>query len=132
MKTIGVMDGPYYIKASMNKFYSNTRLLINSSTMSGITTGYYFCDVYYCYATVKLPDNYLKVAINNPTQSGYSDLNSLTIGVNFTMTTTGAGTFIYMTTYTIVINYNLLGQSIGNEYPKDRNSLNFSCSIMAY
>lgn len=46
MKTIGVMDGPYYIKAILNKVSSNREILINSSQVSGIPTGYYFCDVY--------------------------------------------------------------------------------------
>jgi len=132
MKTIGVMDGPYYIKASLNKAYSNKEILITSSQIPGIPTGYYFCDIYYCSASVLLPDNYLKVAVNSPTISGFTDVSKFSRGVNWIMSTTGAGTSLVMSTYTIYINYNVLGQSIGKEYPLDRNTLNFSYSIMTY
>jgi hypothetical protein len=131
LKSVGIWEGPFYVKGNLNKIYSQIRLQILPGKISGIVPGIYFCDVYSYSVKVNLPTNCVsKVDIPNP--CGYSNFSTQTIGVNYTQTSSSGGTTLTISTFTIVISYNAKGQYIGKVCPVDGNNITFSYSYMTY
>lgn len=106
------LDGPYTIQAgagTLNK-QGTEKIRLLPSTVSGtrLTAGVYPCDVYKYSASITVPSG-ADVICDDPDPCGYYDYYAQELGTEL-LTFGNTATLSY---YSLLINYNILGQYIG-------------------
>ena len=111
--------GPFYSQGTPIKIKSDVKLRI-TSTKYGLVKGYYFCDVYKVSNTVNLPEEAWVAKVGFPNPAGFKDYSDQTEGVNWTVSTTANDQIsIDWTFYTLVVKYNMAGQTLNKVIPVD-------------
>lgn len=123
------MYGPYYKKGTLTLAISNFKVFISNTVEPRLASGYYFCDVYADNAQVSLAPGAVGILnLDLMPKYGYSDYSNLIRGV-VTSQAQGPNYNTYsMTTYSLVVKYNMLGQYIGLVSPYDLTNILFAYS----
>jgi len=125
--------GPNYVTGSFTKIQSNVELTIPGTEDPTLPTGVYICDVYSYHTDVSLPSNSVaRLDLDQMTQYGYSNYTTFVRGVNYIQSTGPTGNIFEMTTYSIVIKYNIIGQAINHVIPYDLTGMEFAYSYLLY
>lgn len=111
--------GPFYSQGTPVKIKSDLKMVIKSSKY-GIAQGIYFCDVYKVSNSIMLPEDATVGKVGFPNPAGLKNYSDQTEGVNWMMSTTSNDQiYIDWWFYTIVVKFNLAGQTIGRVIPMD-------------
>ncbi|WP_302978905.1 hypothetical protein [Paraprevotella clara] len=112
------LNGPYYVSGTPRQTnYTNQKLSISNTV--GVPTGIYFGDVWSTSGEIRLPQQAMIGTIGMPNPAGYIDWRTREKGVNWSMATTSTGLKLSWHFYTLVLNYNSIGQAVGYVIPLD-------------
>lgn len=113
--------GPFYTKGTPRELtggeYQNRKVIVNGQF--GVPTGVYFADVWKTAGIVKLPANTYTARVDLPNPCGFDDIGNMTIGINWNMASSSAGVELEWNFYTLVLNYNAVGQQMWHVIPLD-------------
>lgn len=112
------LNGPYYASGTPWKTtHTNQKFSITNTI--GVPTGIYIGDVWRTDGQIRLPQQAMIGTIGMPNPAGYIDWTTREKGVNWSMSTTSSGLTLTWYFYTLVLNYNSIGQAVGYVIPLD-------------
>ena len=112
------LNGPYYASGTPWKTTHINQKFSISNTV-GVPTGIYIGDVWRTDGQIRLPQQAVIGTIAMPNPAGYIDWTTREKGVNWSMSTTSSGITLTWYFYTLVLNYNSIGQAVGYVIPVD-------------
>lgn len=136
MRSIGTINPPgrydwtsHFITATKVVTKTDYQILINSSQVPGLATGYYICDVYTFNANPAVPASAAtRLDLSSMPKYGYNSYSQLIRGVNYVQTQSSTGSTFYMSTYSILIKRSMSGQYINKLMPYDLTGMQFAYS----
>lgn len=117
-------DRPLYLYMKdfeMKKIYSNQKITILQSKVPefGYPTYTYFCDVYYFSKKVILPSNAAAARVFVPAKKPFTNFSNQDRGIKWTLISEDNSLAIFVSYYTLVVNYSITGQYVGEVIPFD-------------
>lgn len=113
--------GPFYAQGTPRELtsseYQNRKVLVTGQY--GIPTGVYFADVWITSGTITLPANTYSARMVIPDPCGFEDIGTMEEGVDWNVVTKSSGVELEWKFYTMVLNYNAVGQQIWHVIPID-------------
>lgn len=105
--------GPLTVTGALRKIASDQRITITNAEAPTLATGIYICDVYTVYAEVTLPANSAGICnYDLMARYGYSNWTTKLRGVLVNQATGPTGNILALTTYSVLVKYNVLGQQV--------------------
>lgn len=112
------LNGPYYVSGTpWRTVHTNEKFSISNTV--GVPTGVYIGEVWKTDGQIRLPQQAVIGTVGMPNPAGYIDWTTREKGVNWSLSTTSSGITISWHFYTLVLNYNSIGQAVSYVIPLD-------------
>jgi len=110
--TMGLV-GPLTVTGTLRKIATDQRIFVSNTEAPTLASGTYICDVYTVYAEVTLPANSAGICnYDQMARYGYSNWTTKLRGVLVNQATGPTGNILALTTYSVLVKYNILGQQV--------------------